>query len=83
MQQKYLEEEVQALQVLIGRKVQHLEVEALQNLELDPNHRSGVSDGPSQNRLKARASLEEMLTVTMKIMFIGQLSVRFYSRKYP
>ena len=82
-QKKDQEEGAPIRQVLIEQKAQHLEAVVPQNLGLDPNHHLGVSDGPSQNRLKARASLEEMLIVTMKIMFIGQLSVRFYTRKYP
>ena len=68
--------------MLIEQKAQHLEAVDPQNLGLDPNHHLGVSDGPSQNRLKARVSLDEMLIVMMKIMFTGQHSVSPLSSKY-
>ena len=77
-----MDEEALERQVLIEQKVQHLEVEVLLSLEQDQNRHSGVSDGPSQNRLKARANLEETRIVMMKRMFIGQHSVRSLSSKY-
>ena len=80
-QKKDREEGAPIRQVLIEQKAQHLEAVVPQNLGLDPNHHSGVSDGPSQNRLKARVNLDEMLIVMMKIMLTGQLSVRVYSSK--
>ena len=78
---KYLEEEDQERQAWTEVKVPLWEAEDPQNLALGLNHHLGVSDGPSQNRLKARVSLDEMLIVMMKIMFTGQLSVRVYSSK--
>ena len=62
--------------MLIEQKAQHLEVEVPLNLGQDRNHHSGVSDGPSQNRLKARANLEEKRIVMTRTMFLGRLLVR-------
>ena len=73
---KYLEGEVQERLASIEVKVPHWEAEDRQNLVLGLNHPLGVSDGPSQNRLKARVSLEGMHIVMTRTMCRGQLSVR-------
>ena len=70
---KYLEGEAQERQASIEVKVPHWEVEDRQNLVLGLNPPLGVSDGPSQNRLKARVSLEGKHIVMMRIMCRGQL----------
>ena len=73
---KSLEDEVLEHLALIEVKAELWELEDQQNLVPDQNHLLGVSDGPSQNRLKARASLEEKHIVMMRIMYTGRPSVR-------
>lgn len=71
---KYLEGEAPQHLALTELKARLWEEEDPQNLAPDQNHLLGVSDGLSQNRLKARASLEGKHIVMMRIMYTGQPS---------
>ena len=76
VQKQYLDDVGQGHLALIEAKVAHLEAEDPLNLEHVQNHPSEVSGGPSQNRLKARANLEEKRIVMTRTMFLGRLLVR-------
>ena len=73
---KSLEDGVLEHLALIEVKVGLWEVEDQQNPVPDQNHLLGVSDGPSQNRQKARASLEEKRIVMTRIMYTDRPLVR-------